>query len=61
MLIKGADLTNKLSVKDVLLKFSKVYKIVGGWEKETLSEIPPRAEKIDGMLRTNMFPKRLRS
>ncbi len=30
VLIRAADLTNKLSVKDVLLKFSKVYKIVRG-------------------------------
>ena len=60
VLIRAADLTNKLSVKDVLLKFSKVYKIVGG-KKETLSEIPSGVEKIDELLVTNIFPKRLRS
>ncbi len=60
VLIRAADLTNKLSVKDVLLKFSKVYKIVGG-KKETLSEIPSGVEKIDELLGTNIFPKRLRS
>ncbi len=60
VLIRAADLTNKLSVKDVLLKFSKVYKIVRG-KRETLSEIPSSVEKIDKMLGTNIFPKRLRS
>ena len=30
-------------------------------KKETLSEIPASAEKIDVMLGTNTFPKRLRS
>ena len=60
VLIRAADLTNKLSVKDVLLKFSKVYKIVGE-KKESLSEIPSSAEKIDMLLGTNIFPKMLRS
>ena len=60
VLIRAADLTNKLSVKDVLLKFSKVYRTVRGM-KETLSEIPSSVEKIDVMLGTNIFPKRLRS
>ena len=58
VLIRAADLTNKLSVKDVLLKFSKVYKIVGE-KKESLSEIPSSVEKIDRLLGTNIFPKRL--
>ena len=60
VLIGAADLANKLSVKDVLLKFSKVYKIVRG-KKESLSEIPSGVEKIDRSLGTNIFPKRLRS
>ena len=60
VLIRAADLTSKLSVKDVLLKFSKVYRIVRG-KKETLSEIPASVEKIDVMLGTDIFPKRLRS
>ena len=60
VLIRAADLTNKLSVKDVLLKFSKVYKIVGE-KKESLSQIPSSVEKIDRLLGTNIFPKRLRS
>ena len=57
---KAADLTNKLLVKDVLLKFSKVYKIVGE-KKESLSEIPKSVEKIHRLLGRNKFPKRLRS
>ena len=60
VLIRAADLTNKLLVKDVLLKFSKVYRIVRG-NRETLSEIPSSVEKIDVMLGTNIFPKKLRS
>jgi hypothetical protein len=60
VLIRAADLTSRLSVKDVLLKFSKVYLIARG-KREALSEIPSEVEKIDGMLGTNIFPKRLRS
>jgi len=60
VLIRAADLTSKLSVKDVLLKFSRVYKMVRGI-RETLSEIPASVEKIDESLGTNIFPKRLRS
>ena len=60
VLIRAADLTGKLSVKDVLLKFSRVYKIVSE-KKVSLSEIPSSVEKIDRLLGTNIFPKRLRS
>ena len=60
VLIRAADLTSKLSVRDVLLKFSKVYRIVRG-NRETLSEIPSSVEKIDKSLGTNIFPKNLRS
>jgi transposase len=60
VLIRAADLTSKLSVKDVLLKFSKVYKIVRE-NKEILSEIPSGVGKIDDRLGTSIFPKKLRS
>ena len=60
VLIRAADLINKLSVKEVLLKFSKVYKTVRG-KKESLSEIPSGVEKIDRLLGTNIFHKRLRN
>ena len=58
VLIRAADLTGKLSVKDVLPKFSRVYKIVSE-KKVSLSEIPSSVEKIDRLLGTNIFPKRL--
>ena len=60
VLIRAADLTGRLSVKEVLLKFSTVYKIIRG-KKEILSEIPSSVEKIDQTLGTNIFPKKLRS
>ena len=56
MLIRASDLTNKLSAKEVLLKFSKVYKIVRG-KRESPSEIPPGVEKIEGLLGTNISLK----
>lgn len=59
MLIRAADLTNKLSVKDVMLGFSKFYKIVKG-KKESLTEIPLGVEQIYGLFETNIFLKRLR-
>lgn len=49
MLIRVADLTNKLVVKEVLFKFSKVYKIFS-WNKETLIEIPSGVEDVEGPL-----------
>ncbi len=60
MPIRGADLTNKLSVRDVLLKFSEVCMIVQGKE-ETVGEIPSGVEKVDRGIGTNVFPKKLRS
>jgi hypothetical protein len=45
-------------VKYVLLKFSRVYKTVSE-KKESLSEIPSSVEKIDMLLGTNIFLKRL--
>ncbi len=60
VLTRAADLTSKLSVKDVFLKFSKVYKIDRG-NKETLSEIPSSVGKIDNKLGTSIFPKKFRS
>ncbi len=58
VLIRTADFTSKLSVKYVLLKFSRVYKTVSE-KKESLSEIPSSVEKIDMLLGTNIFLKRL--
>ena len=55
-LIRAADLTSRYSVKDVLLRFSKVYRIVGG-KKELNSEIPSSVEKLDRAFGTHIFPK----
>ena len=55
-LIRAADLTGIFSVKDVLLRYSRVYMIEDG-KKEIMSEIPATIEKLDKMLGTNLFPK----
>ena len=58
--IREEDLTNRISVKDALLKFSRVYQIVEG-KKSIMSEIPASSAKLDEQLGTNIFPKKLRS
>ena len=49
-----------ISVKDALLRFSRVYEIVDG-KKTIISEIPASSAKLDEQLGTNIFPKKLRS
>jgi transposase len=56
VLIRAADLTDKVSVKDALLKFSRVYEIVDG-RKTMMSEIPASYRKLDEQLGTHVFPK----
>ena len=56
VLIRAADLTSKYSVKDVLLRFSRVYRITGE-RKEYNSEVPASLENLDKKLGTNLFPK----
>ena len=56
VLIRVADLTGKFSVKDVLLRYSRVYMIDYG-RREIMSEVPASVEKPDKMLGTNLFPK----
>ncbi len=56
VLIRSADLTGKISVKDALLKFSRVYMIRSG-KRDITSEIPASVEKLDKTLGTNIFPK----
>lgn len=56
VLVKAAGLTSRYSVKDVLLKFSRVYRIIEN-KKEYTSEIPASVEKLDKILGTNIFPK----
>lgn len=60
VLIRAADLTDKVSVKDALLKFSRVYRITDG-RREITSEIPASSAKLDEQLGTNIFPKKLGS
>lgn len=60
VLIRAADLTDKVSVKDALLKYSRVYRITDG-KREVTSEIPASSAKLDEQLGTNIFPKKLGS
>ena len=60
LLIRTADLTDRISVKDALLRFSRVYEIIDG-KKTIMSEIPASSAKLDKQLGTNVFPKKLRS
>ena len=59
VLIRAADLTDKISVKDALLKFSRVYTIMGG-KKSTMSEIPASSANPDERLGINVFHKKSR-
>ena len=56
VLIRAADLPGKFSVKDVLLRYSRVYMIDDG-RREIMSEVSASVEKLDKMLGTNLFPK----
>ena len=57
-LIGSSGLTDRLSVNDALLRFSRVYMIMDG-RREMLSELPASVEKLDNQLGTNIFPKKL--
>ncbi|MEM3490277.1 MAG: hypothetical protein QXO75_11585, partial [Nitrososphaerota archaeon] len=46
VLIRAADLNDRISVKDALLRFSRVYKIMDG-KKSIMSEIPASSAKLD--------------
>ncbi len=60
VLIRAAGLADRISVKEALLKFSRVYMIMDG-KKSIMSEIPASSAKLDEQLGTNIFPKRLGS
>ena len=60
VLIRAADLTDRVSVRDALLRFSRVYEITDG-KRSVMSEIPASSAKLDEQLGTNIFPKKLRS
>lgn len=59
-LIRKKELTDKISVNEVLLELSKVYEIHLG-EKKKLSEIPEKVTKLTETLELNIFPKKPRS
>ena len=56
VLIRAANLTDRVSVKDALLRFSRVYEIVDD-RRTVMSEIPASSRKLDEQLGTNIFPK----
>ena len=56
VLIHAADLTDKVSGKDALLKFSRVYEIIDE-RKTIMSKVPASSRKLDEQLGTNVFPK----
>jgi len=58
--LKNAGLLNKISVKEILLEFSKVYMIVGK-DKTLISDVPHKVMKLHDALKLNLFPKNLRS
>ena len=60
VLIRAAGPTDKISVRDALLRFSGVYEITDG-KKSIISEIPASSAKLDEQLGTNIFPIKLRS
>jgi len=56
MALKKADLSSKLSPKDILLDMSKVY-LVELDDCNLISEMPKKLEKLDEKLGLNLFPK----
>jgi transposase len=57
-MIREKNLADRVSVKEVLLKFSKVYEVdVSG--KKKLSEIPKGVRELDEQLNAGIFPKNL--
>lgn len=60
MLIRVADLADRISTKDALLRFSGAHKIMD-WKKTIMSEIPASPVKLDYQLETNVFPEKLRN
>ena len=55
-MIRDNDLADRVSVNEVLLKFSRVYEIdLSG--KKKLSEVPEGVRKLDEQLKSRIFPK----
>lgn len=60
-ILKKNGLSGKMSVGDLLFELSKVYLVYYTDGECRLSEIPAKVEKIDKLLKLNLFPKTLRS
>ena len=58
--IKKADINNKFSPTDVLLKYRKVKKIEFE-EVEVITEVPKKVRELDKVLQFNIFPTKNRS
>lgn len=54
-ILKKADINDKFSPNDVLLKFRKV-KNVDFTEKNIVTEAPKKVKELDKALRFNIFP-----
>jgi len=50
-----ADINNKFSPTDILLKFRKVKNIDYG-EKSVITEVPKKVRELDKTLKFNIFP-----
>ena len=57
--IKKADINNKFSPTDVLLKYRKVKKIEFE-EVEVITEVPKKVRELDKVLQFNIFPTKNR-
>jgi transposase len=53
--LKKADINNKFSPADILLKFRKVKDIDFG-EKNIITEVPKKVRDVDKVLKFNIFP-----
>jgi len=56
-IIKKAELTNKLSVNELLLELSRIYLQEYTDGKKVYTEIPKKVEKIISELKINILPK----
>lgn len=59
-MLKGHDVSQKISVKEALFELSKIYVIADG-ERRTLAEIPERSKKIADIFGLKLYPKFVRS
>jgi len=58
--LKEAGMLNKISVRELLLEFSKVY-MIAGKNKTYIWDIPEKVLKLHDALKLDLFPKNLRS